>query len=836
MRWIRGLAYAFLAVCGLAVLCVGVAAVALLALSHGWQRERLVREVQVWVDREWTDAGLCGELHIGDVSGELYPELALHDVVWTCRGRTVAQVRSAELRLNLGWLWSQRRAIVEQLRISGASLSLARNADESWPWEPERAGAQPAAPEPPRAFSLEIRDVALEPAELVATWTQEGQPSRLRATIAGQASLLVLPREGNPLWPGSARLRVALDPGVVAGRALRSAELDLSLRGSQLAIAPSHVESDFGLVRIQGDTDLAGWLDSSARASVHLEASADGLDLAVLTARRDLAGRVGGTLRLDASHAAGSELRDSRAELALALAPSRVGKLAIAGGDVAGVYDGGRWRLERARFRSSAGRLEASGSGDLERIAALNAALDVSDLGALSAVVGAEARGTVHAKLRASGPWSAPDGALELAADGLAVGDLALGRAQLAGRSLGLARYRIDSFAVDGPRLALAADGPIQLRQSGSAVQIERASFRFAPGETLDLTGAVSAAAARALRMQVGHVALARLGALAGVEQRLGGRVSGTLRADGAWPRPALEGQLVWDAPRVGEVAVDAIAIEFATRSGVLAGDGHIKAAGRDLLQADFALPWTAQSDLGRALASPSTRLQVRGDRLELALFRDLIPDTLQGVTGTAAVRVDLRGGEREPALDGELRLDGAGWDVPALGQHFGPLDARVLLAKDALRIDTCTLRAGKDQSAELSGALRLVDLRPDVADLRLALRDFPLRWQTNLQMLASGDIGLTGPLDALAARGRLELRGLHYSLAGGADPLLGEVTVRDSRLPPRPQRSLLESSSIYAAASVDVRIVIADDGRVQGQGANLEIAGQLSAEKGPDR
>ncbi|HXZ86908.1 MAG TPA: translocation/assembly module TamB, partial [Myxococcota bacterium] len=825
------------ALCGAAALGAGLLAIGLFALSRGWQRERVVQELQRWANHAWADAGLCGELRIGELRGPLYPELALEHVAWTCRGETVAEVRSAELRLDLTRVWSQRRVIVEQLRIEGARLAVAPDTEERWPWRPAPAAAPGASPAPePRPVALELRDVVLEPAEVVAAWTQAGQPSRIRATVSGQASQLALPRAGAPPWPGSARVALALDPGIVGGRELRGAELALSLRGSQLAIEPSHFESAFGTVHVEGETDLAGWLDPAARASIHLEARADALDLAVLTARRELAGRVAGTLRVDASHTPGSELRESRAELALALAPSRIGRLEIAGGDVRGVYDAGRWRVERARLRSSAGRLELRGNGDLQRIAALDGELELSDLAALATVVGAQARGALRAKLSAAGAWDAPSGALELEARELAVEDVALGRVSLRARSADLARYRIESLVLDGPRLALSADGPVLLRRSGSALVIERANLRFAPGETLALTGGLSAAGARDLRLQIGHVALARVGAFAGLQQTLGGRVSGALRANGAWPRPALEGKLAWDAPRVGQVAVDAISLELASRDGMLAGDGKIAAAGRELLQAHFALPWSAQSALAGALANPRTQLEIRGEELELALFRDLVPDMVQGVAGTASLRVDLRGGEREPVLGGELRVAGVAWDLPALGQHFGPLDARLLLSKDAVRIDRCTLRAGEDRSAELTGLLRLVDLRPDVADLQLGLHAFPLRWQTNLQAQASGEIALGGPLDALSARGEVTLRGLHYSLAGGADPLLGEVTVRDSRLPARPERPLLETSRIYAGASVDVKVDIADDGRVQGQGANLEIAGQLVASKSPDQ
>src|SRR5262249_52416709 len=157
----------------------------------------------------------------------------------------------------------------------------------------------------------------------------------------------------------------------------------------------------------QGATDLAGWLEPGGTASAELAADVAALDLGVLLERAELAGELTGKLRAQASHRPGSDLRDSSGTVELALAPSRFGKLQLASGEVRGRYDAGQWRLERALLRSSAAQLDAQGNGDLEKIAALRATLDVSNLATLAALVKSDAQGKARAKLDLRGAWRA---------------------------------------------------------------------------------------------------------------------------------------------------------------------------------------------------------------------------------------------------------------------------------------------------------------------------------------------------------------------------------------------------------------------------------------------
>jgi len=830
MRVIRGLAYTVLALLGASLLAVLLAGWALVELRDGWQRERVRALLEAYASRALAEGGVDVELRIGGLDGPLYPDVVLRDVALVRAGATPVSIRRAELRLDLRALYRERRVVIEKLRLEGAAVALVRDPERGWPWEGLISPSEGELP-----VSVELRELEVADGSLDARWVQAGQPSHVAGGLGGSARDLVLPRTGNPPWPTAAKFALALGAGSVAGRELRAAELELALDGSRLTVASSKLDSAFGKMNAQGTTDLAGWLDSSAPASLELAADVDALDLAVLLERPELAGQLTGKLRAHAQHTPGSELRSGRADVELALAPSRFGKLQLASGDLRGTYDAGQWKLERALLRSSAAQLDAQGNGDLDRITALQAKLDVSNLAALATLVKSDAKGRARAKLDLRGTWKAPSGVLELETRELRAAGLELGSLRLRARSEGLERYRIEPLALDAPGLQLAADGPILLRRAGSGVQIEQAQLRLSKDELVAIHGRVLPGELRELEVDVQRLALTRIGALAGLATPLGGSLRGRVTANGRLPRPALAGALTWEAPKLGEVEAERVVVELSTRRDVLYADGRIAAHGRDLLSARAAIPWTAKRDLAELLRHPETSLVVSSQELPLKLAQELVPARIQNVEGTGSVRVEIHGGPVEPTLDGELVVNQARADLPALQQRFGPLDARIVLEQESLRIDRFVLQSSAGGSAELSGVLALRDLAPQRAILSLALHDFAFRWQTNLQALLAGEVDVAGPIDGLQARGAVELRKLRYSLAGGVDPLLSEITVRDSRIAPRESLPpFLATTDFYDKASADVTIALADDARVQGAGADLEIAGQLRAEKAP--
>ena len=278
----------------------------------------------------------------------------------------------------------------------------------------------------------------------------------------------------------------------------------------------------------------------------------------------------------------------------------------------------------------------------------------------------------------------------------------------------------------------------------------------------------------------------------------------GKLTANGALPRPALAGALTWETPKLGEVEAERVVVELATRRDVLYADGRIAGArARSAHRARRDSVDGAARPRVRSSGTPRRCSQISSPELPLGLVQDLLPARVQNVEGTGSLRIEIHGSPGEPRLDGELVIANASADLPALHDHFGPLDARIVLHRDGMRIEHFVLQSarrrerpavGRDRPRTISSPARAdLDARP--ARLRAALSGEPA------DAIVAGDVTVTGPIDALDIRGALELRALRYSLAGGSDPLLGEITVRDSRVapsatPPAPDRDAPTSTT----------------------------------------
>jgi autotransporter translocation and assembly factor TamB len=813
-----------LAAVALAVVLALAAGVSVYALSRGWQRESLRALAERETQAGLANAGYDATIRIGALEGTLLGQATLRDVELSFGNAAVVRAARVDGAFELRPLWESRTLVVTALRVSGAELSAAR-----WP---ERA----REPTPGRELAVELRELALAPAAVELRVTRGGHEDRLAGTLQGDGRGLVFPHAGGFAWPTRANASLELAAGVLAGRELRSARLTFALDGSQLRVSDGALEADFGNAKLSGETDLAGWLDPDAPAAVTLELEAEKLDLALLLDRPELAGAFSGSASARAVHAPGARLADASGDVRATLSASRLGRLRIDAGALEAHADAGKWRIERASLRSSAARLEARGAGERGRIDSLDASLEVSDLAPLARVFGADAAGRLSARVTLAGEWRSAQGKVELTSSGLRIGDLPIGAISARGVTRGAERIQIDPLRIDGPRLRLAADGPVALRRAGGGVDIERARLRFSDSELVSLAGRVEPSRVTGLRIELDGISAARLGRALGVAPELGGRVSGTLSAEGPLPRPALRGELAWTGSAIGQVEAERVSAALETSGGMLRATGGVRARGRELLQASFATPWTPAAPLAGLLARPETQLALRGDSLEPSLAEELLPGTLTGVSGSARVRVELRGGAPEPTLDGELELRDVAFELTPLGKRFGPLDARLRLDKDAVHVEQLELREGSSGVARVTGDVLLADLQPAGADLRLELVDFPVRWQTALEARANGSASVVGALDSLAASGALELRGMHFSLGGGSDPLLGEIAVPEPNAPRQRTRSPSPFDSLYQRASVDLQIEVPEHSHVSGLGAEVEIHGALRAAKSSGR
>lgn len=165
----------------------------------------------------------------------------------------------------------------------------------------------------------------------------------------------------------------------------------------------------------------------------------------------------------------------------------------------------------------------------------------------------------------------------------------------------------------------------------------------------------------------------------------------------------------------------------------------------------------------GLALRSQEARLAVAGrvgrDALHALHLRlsDLDAARIgafEGVAepsaGSIAADLVLDGPFDAPRAEGWVTLrDGAAW-IPALGETFAPIDARLQLEDEALVVERLTV-GPPGARATLSGRVELADLRPGRAELRLRVEDFALT-RVPLPRGLAGGAGSEEPGDAPAS------------------------------------------------------------------------------------
>lgn len=852
-------AVAIVAVVVVAAALVSAARFALRALESDAMRERVRLAAEEGLSRALAELGLEARVTIGALEGPLLPRPVLRAVRVEAEGATLLWIDRLSARVDLAALVA-RSAVLDDVRAEGLVLALSRDEGTGdvaprWTWERIQR-APPPAGEPAwwDAFvptHLVVRTLMIPGAQLALRWTQAGAPSvlELRADTSmlrwslpvGPASS---PGEGVP-WPEQVAVALEASPGSIGGRRLERAAARLRLDGSTLRLESGLLESAFGRAQLTGETDLAHWLADGASGELTLRGSLTGVDLGVLLDRPALAGALDVRGQLAIAWPSGAPLAGARGSADLVLGASRIGGLRLEAGRFVARRDAGGYTLDEARLEGAFGSLHARGAGSPDRIGSLALEAELEDLAALDAAaalagrapLGLAGSAALHASLR--GAWSRPAGSADLDTRSLRVAGLDVGRVVLHAESPDGTELAIAPLLVQGGVIDVDALEPVRLSREGDGLRIRALRLRGPKGAVASLTGRIDRSAVSDLRVELPDLALAPFAPLLGPGHAIGGTASLRLVANGPFPRPALSGDLVWSRPRFDGISAERVEATVATERGVARAQVVLRGAGRELLQATGTLPWRADVDPLQAIRRGDATIHVAGEAVDLALLDPLVEPGLRRLEGHADLRLDLHGGADGAVIAGSFGIQGAHFDVPALGERLGPLDVRLAIANDAIRIEEATLLGVGSGRITLSGELSVEAMRPARAELHLVASDFPVRYRTSLGFRLDADVGLTGPLEALYAHGEARLGALRFYLRSGAEPLLSEIGVIEPGETPSLARGEIrarppDASSAFAGASARVRIVVPEDSWVVGQGANVEIAGTLEAAKAP--
>jgi len=668
--WRRGLLWT----AAVAVVLAGVAA-ALVALSLGWQRERLVAVLE-----EQLGDQLATSVAIGSLAGPLVGELRLQDVRLGSPDDPLLESETIVLRWDVRSLLPGRPWVIDSLEIRGAHLRLRRDAEGALDL-PATSGEGP----PP---DLRIRLLRIVESRLSAEWSDETGPQRLAAALEAEVREVVLPGGGR-VPADSGEVDLVVDASSLGRVRFERASLHAQLAGGRDVSFRADALGSFGRLGVSGGGDVETWLEAGPDADTRLDLEFHALDLGALAGNAQASTRLDGRgeLRVGPRTAA-----DGARELVFdgVLEESQISKVTLTGGRLRGRLLEDAWQVEEMLLLGDGVELRGSGSGAGDALADVELEARVENLDRLGAWLGGPSEGAsrlagglrVEASLR--GPVGRPDGSLRIRADDLVIDGRPLGDADLRATISGGDRARIDAFALDGGPLDVSAEAGGLLRRDGDGVVVEGLRLRSRDAR-LDVDGRLAADRLDALHLRMAGLRADRLPAPAEGVRATAGRLTGDVRLTGPIAAPSVEGWL----------QIDAGALEL-SRLGERLGpiDGRIRLADEVLSIESLTIGEPGgRAEIAGQLAVPGLRPERVDLRLRLQDFpltRVPLPnreDTGEAVAFQTGGRVDA-----DVSLSGplsSLRVDGdVDWRQPRWeGVELDRIEAHVEGGMDLMQV-----------------------------------------------------------------------------------------------------------------------------------------------------
>jgi autotransporter translocation and assembly factor TamB len=825
------------------VLAVAGAVLLVVALSRGFERERLARFVA-----DQVGAALDAEVRIGRLEGALFDGFRAVDVELRDDGEGPPLTAAAlVVRFDPSPLWRERRLAIASLELEGLRATL-RDGDAGWrisgvgrPLTASDAGEEEPDGGAPPLRAVEVERLVVRDAQISLEIGAAHAPDATRAALALDAEASdVAWRDGAPLrLPPTLAAQATLAPSTVAGRAVERGALELRVDGARILVPGAALAGGFGTVTLAGGEVALVEAELPLRPiAASGRAAVAGLDLGALFGGPRLASRLDGPIELsfapDDPAQPGAGTLDVRAELASGpVAGVAIDTIRLRGSGHTGTRS---FALEELRVAGAAGVVEGSAAGGAERAEslALRADLDLAKLP--EAWRGPLASGRLRAQAEARGAWADPRGTLVATVESLQVGDRGPGRLALRAEAEGNQRLRADELALDLPGVALRNDGPLRLRLADGAVAIEAFALT-GPGLAASARGTIAGDAVRGLRVELAVEDVAAARTALGSDAPLAGRITGWIEADGPLRAPALRGELAAAPLVAGETRLERIELALRTEGARLRADGRLVDAGAERARFEAAAArealLTAPGDL---LARADTELRLTATDLALDWLAGLAGRSADGFAGRLAADVRLTGARPAPRATGFLRWDEGRVAVEALAEPLGPITLHLRLEGDALRVERFHVAS---HEGEIRGAGHVhwnaATAAPADTDLRVAFARFSLPPGGTVDGRLDGELALRGAWPDLLLGGRVVMDPGRFRFTRSPDPVWSEIRVHgiegEEPAPARvrdPDGAAPQLPDAFARSRANVTLVVAEGSRFTGQGADLRLAGEI--------
>ncbi|MCA9509412.1 MAG: translocation/assembly module TamB, partial [Myxococcales bacterium] len=255
---------------------------------------------------------------------------------------------------------------------------------------------------------------------------------------------------------------------------------------------------------------------------------------------------------------------------------------------------------------------------------------------------------------------------------------------------------------------------------------------------------------------------------------------------------------------------------------------------------------WPAGGDTARLLRAETTRVEIEGRGLDVAIAAPLLPRTLRAPGGELDVDLAIAGGGTAPDVSGRVVLRDGGIDVPLARRRYAPIEGAFSLADGVVHVERLAIGLPKDRDGEgperrglatIEGDVALDGLVPSSLDLRADLDGFRLSSAPILTTDVRGRLAVHGPLDALAIEGDVRLEDASVRLPDEDDRALREIQVIAASSQDTAASEFAETRArdgAYARSRVDVRIRVPRNTWVRGRGAEVDLQGDVRLAKRP--
>ena len=435
--------------------------------------------------------------------------------------------------------------------------------------------------------------------------------------------------------------------------------------------------------------------------------------------------------------------------------------------------------------------------------------------------------------------------------DSLAVaGNASVGLATVGGGGRWIAKgttsiVDLDSLRFDLPRQDWSLVAPVTLTMAPERTTIsDTLLLRTVDGAgVISMAGTVPGDAAGDMRTSVVGLDLADVFAVLYSDSLMGSGIAALdFHLAGTRLAPTLRGNASVTGPVLGDVRAPMLRGAFDYASQRLRSNIAFWKTGESVLEVDLSVPFDLAlvARTNRRLPGPID-ITALADSADLSLLEAFTP-SIRSARGTLRVDMHGTGTWEKPQLTGTVGIVEGRMTLPDLGVRYGPIDGIARFSSDSLIIDTLRMSSGEGD-ASINGVVQFRELTTPVLDLRMQSDGFlAVDVPGFMKLRPTGEVALTGTIPHPVMRGTsagvsIERSDIYFAdlltkdVVNLDDPMNAEfldtLALRKQGLSAKFQSRFLDSLRIEP-----IRVVIGPDVWLKSAEANIQLEGEVTAEK----